>query len=178
MLNERPTYRLKDAGRVLLFIFGLPVSAILALPLYERYSQSVDALAATAGVSATFAGFIVAILTLLGDASALLPGNWRVASAQSAEIHVRFRRLQFIFFCYLILCFSAIFLLITQNDFTPPRVYIAYASCSLLWYCLIVTFEMPKSLNSIRADRAKALMANRREEEKKNTQPVPLPEGD
>lgn len=176
MSGDIPKKKAISFGRLALFILGAPFSLLGAWPIYERYSQSEEALSAVAGVCATFAGFIVAMLTILGDATALLPGSWRLASSQAVEIHRRSLRLQFIFYCYLLAAFSAIFVLVTVNDFTQIRTIIAYFSCSLIIYCVIVSFELPNSLNSIKQDRLNAVVETRREAEKSANKPVPLPE--
>jgi len=130
--------------------------------LSPSLAQSNDALAAAAGVSATFAGFIIAVLTILGDASALLPGSWRVASIQTREIAGRFQRLQFIFYVFLGATFSSILMLAVINEKMPWIEWAAYLNGFLICYAFFTSFELPKALRSIHRERTAAIVESRK----------------
>lgn len=164
-----------DWIRLIIFVGGLPISILLAGDIHKQFSSNSDAMAAVAGVCATFAGFIVAILTLLGDAAALLPGSWRIASAHVAEINNRFGRLQYIFFCYLFCSFFSLYCMVTENVLTPAREFIGYMTCVNVIYCFIISFELPRSLKTIQRERADAVIAARKAQGVTQSGSVPIP---
>lgn len=153
-----------DLERVVIFVGGAGLSALVSWQLSSSLVGSVDALAAAAGVCATFAGFIVAVLTILGDASALLPGSWRVASIQNREIVSRFQRLQFIFAVFLGAAFSSILMLAVRERGSEWVEWAAYVNCFLVSYAFFTSLELPKSLRSIHRERAAAMIESRKQQ--------------
>lgn len=151
-----------DLERLMIFVGGAGLSALAAWRLGPSLAASVDALAAAAGVCATFAGFIIAVLTILGDATALLPGSWRIASIQTREIASRFRRLQFIFSVFLGASFSSILMLAVHGQKQEWVVGAAYLNCFLVVYAFFASLELPKSLRSIHRERTAAVIESRK----------------
>lgn len=151
-----------DFARLCIFLGGGVSAALTSWRLAPALSDSVDALAAAAGVCATFAGFIIAVLTILGDASALLPGSWRVVSIQTREIVGRFQRLQFIFAVFLGASFSSILLLAVKDRSTGWVDWASYINCFLVAYAFFISFELPKALRSIHAERVAAIIESRK----------------
>ena len=55
-----------------------------------------------ATVLAILTGFLIAIITMLGDPRSLLAGSWRVASAHRAEVRHALDRFAVLFYVYLV----------------------------------------------------------------------------
>ncbi len=162
--------------RIFAFGGGIPAAMMAAWPIFHKYIESENALVATAGVCATFAGFIVAILTILGDASALLPGNWRLAALQAEEIESRSTRLKFTFFCYLASSFLSIYMLAVFKECGPARYIPGFFLTSLVIYSLIISSDLPTTLRSIQQDRISAIIEQRMAADR--LRQVPPPDGD
>lgn len=172
MSDSSPSDRVRSVWRILVFFGGIPVALTIGTLLSGPFLKSENALSATAGLSGTFAGFIVAILTILGDASALLPGNWRVAALQAEEIENRALRLRVIFFCYLASAFLSIYMIgLAETDTGSGIIGILYAS--LVVYCFIISVELPTTLRSIQQDRVSAIIEQRMAHEKSKRVDVP-----
>lgn len=161
-----------DLERLVIFVGGAVFSALTAWRLGPSLAGSVEALAAAAGVCATFAGFIIAVLTILGDATALLPGSWRVASIQTREIASRFRRLQFIFSIFLCASFSSILMLSLKDQEANWVDWAGYINCFLVVYAFFTSFELPKSLRSIHKERTAAVIESRKGAPDKSSGPA------
>lgn len=160
--SQRRNRKDLDLTRLIIFGGGAALSGAASYLLSPSLAQSNDALAAAAGVSATFAGFIIAVLTILGDASALLPGSWRVASIQTREIAGRFQRLQFIFYIFLGATFSSILMLTVITENMPWIKWAAYLNGFLICYAFFTSFELPKALRSIHRERTAAIVESRK----------------
>lgn len=112
-------------------------------------------------VFSILAGFLIAIMTLLGDQSNL-PGSWKIAKSKSDAIKAKLIRQKWLFYCYLI-TLSLIFLhaLVASKhpSFAPwlERLYFGFATSSFLF-----SFTLPSTLMSVQADRIDAVIEARR----------------
>lgn len=172
MSDRSSTDRARSVWRILVFLGGIPAALVIGTALSGPFLKSENALAATAGLSGTFAGFIVAILTILGDASALLPGNWRVAALQAEEIENRALRLRVIFFCYLTAAFVSIYMVALAEDDTASGIF-GNIYTALIVYCFIISVELPTTLRSIQQDRVTAILEQRMAQDKAKQVDVP-----
>lgn len=150
-----------DRGRVTLLVSAFLISVFAALYLGKKFATNSEVLVGTAGVCATFAGFIIAVKTLLGDPSTLLPGSWRLGIVQSKNIELRSSRLTLLFSLYVLSTFSCLaFATFSDN---VKRITLADASLAfLVAFTAIMTLEIPKSLRSIQSERIEAALRARR----------------
>lgn len=150
-----------DRGRVALLFAAIVAAAFAGRYLGKLLATNADVLVGTAGVSATFAGFIIAVKTLLGDPSTLLPGSWRLGIVQSREIERKSARLTMLFALYVLSTFSCLaFATFASSKY---RVHLADAALAfLLAFTAIMTLEIPRSLRGIQSERIEAAMRGRR----------------
>nr|WP_316653180.1 hypothetical protein [uncultured Gellertiella sp.] len=112
-------------------------------------------------VFSVLAGFLIAIMTLLGDQS-VLPGSWRIADEKSRSIKAKLIRQKWLFYFYLI-TISLIFLKTLVNSKYPSlgcyleRAYFGFATASF-----ILSFKLPSTLMSVQTDRINAVIEARR----------------
>ncbi|MCZ7502760.1 hypothetical protein [Agrobacterium sp. ST15.13.015] len=112
-------------------------------------------------VFSILAGFLIAIMTLLGDQSNL-PGSWKIAKTKSDAIKAKLIRQKWLFYCYL-LTLSLIFmhaLVAPKYPCIAPwieRLYFGFATSSFLF-----SFTLPSTLMSVQADRIDAVIEARR----------------
>jgi hypothetical protein len=152
-----------DRGRVTLLLSALTLSVLAALYLGKPFATDSEVLVGTAGVSATFAGFIIAVKTLLGDPSTLFPGSWRLGVVQSRDIERRSARLTMLFGLYVLSTFGCL-AFATFSD-SVKRVPLADASLAfLVSFTAIMTLEIPKSLRGIQSERIEAAIRARRKD--------------
>jgi hypothetical protein len=150
-----------DPFRLIIFLCAIAGGLGLSFQFGDVLSRNVQALSAVAGLSATFAGFIIAVKTLLGDASALLPGNWRLAVAQSEEIKFRFNRLSIFFYIFSFCAFVPIILIITKDDHSIWRALLSKIFSVAFGAVAVMVIELPRSLRSIQQDRIDAIVRGR-----------------
>ena len=88
-------------GLLTYFILGLLV-ILLTLVFGESLTRgNKDALNIMVTVFSILAGIMIAVITVLGDPSALYGGSWRIANAHHREIRRRLGRLALLFYVYL-----------------------------------------------------------------------------
>ena len=99
---------LADWRRLALILGGIVPAAFL-LWLGPAFSEG--ATSATLGILATvfaiLAGFLMAVITMLGDPRSVFVGSWRTASAHRRQIRNALKRFIMLFYAYLITIFAA-----------------------------------------------------------------------
>lgn len=91
-----------DYTRVIVILIGIVATVltfVLGGPLARGNAQAVTIMVT---VFSVFAGFTIAIVTLLGDPMRLMPGSWRIGSAHRRQIKRRLHRQASLFYVYLI----------------------------------------------------------------------------
>lgn len=98
------------------------------------------ALTVMATVFSVFAGFTIAITTLLGDPGGLYPGSWRIASAHRRQVRRRLRRQAVLFYVYLLvlgLAFAAALLGNIKGDSELARwferIALSFGAGAFVW---------------------------------------------
>lgn len=113
-------------------------------------------------VFSILAGFLIAIMTLLGDQS-ILPGSWRMASNDRERIKRMLIRQKWLFYWYLV-TLSLIFAGSLIRSRYPcatevlERVYFGLAVSAFLF-----SFRLPGTLMRVQSDRMDAVVKARRE---------------
>ena len=112
-------------------------------------------------VFSILAGFLIAVMTLLGDQS-VLPGSWRIASEKSKAIKAKLTRQKWLFYFYLI-TLSLIFIHTLIKVKHPmaaewlERIYFGFATASF-----VLSFKLPSTLMAVQSDRIDAVIGARR----------------
>jgi len=104
-------------------------------------------------VFAILAGVLVAVISIIGDPSMLMPGNWRVGFEHAKDIQERISRFAHLFTLYLISIFlSLLAQFITDNKIENlDFVFDALMFFSVL--SILLSIPLPYSLMSIQKDR-------------------------
>jgi len=113
-------------------------------------------------VFSILAGFLVAVMTLLGDQSTL-PGGWRMAAIYQTRITARLTRQKWLFCLYLItltVIFASSLLSETKHldQITLlERVYFGLATTAFM-----LSFRLPWTLMEIQVERLNSVIAQRK----------------
>jgi hypothetical protein len=112
-------------------------------------------------VFSIMAGFLIAVISLLGDHS-ILPGSWRIGELQRNGIHNRLNRQKWLFYLYLV-TLAIIFAAALTGKHWPTvtgwleRFYFGSATTAFL-----LSFRLPAELMNIQVDRIDAVIDARR----------------
>lgn len=120
-------------------------------------------------VMTVFAGFLVAIITVLGDPAMIPDGSWRIAEGHREQLETRLSRYLWLFVCYLIaiaLLFVGVLLAKAPDATVAPivnlwieRGYLFSGVASFLF-----TLGLPHSLWKLQLGRLDAETRRRRKE--------------
>ena len=135
-----------------------------------------DALIILVTVMTVFAGFLVAIVTILGDPSLIPQGSWRVAEGRRDLLEHRLIAHVWLFACYLIaiaLMFVAALLQKAPIDVVGPdvRIWIGRAYLFFGVFCFLLTFGLPFSMLQFQRARIDNEIENRRKMAKIGSMP-------
>lgn len=121
-----------------------------------------NATAVIVTVFSILAGFLIAIMSLLGDQS-VLPGTWRIAEYQRKALRAKLVRQKWLFYIYL-LTLVVIFIAALSRPHWPvatdwlERVYFGLATTGFL-----LSFRLPSTLMEVQMDRVDAVIGARRQ---------------
>ncbi len=151
---------------VLCFAIGCLVSW-RAAPFIFTNSDAVNIFVT---VYTVFAGFLVAIIAILGDPSLLPPGSWRAAENHRDELENRLIRQTYLFSLYLAtiaLIFVGALLKDAPIDVVPIWVkeWITRAHLALGIAAFLLSLALPKMLMDLQRFRVNAEIEKRRKEE-------------
>lgn len=113
-------------------------------------------------VFAILAGVLVAVISIIGDPSMLLPGNWRVGFEHAKDIQDRIARFAHLFSVYLTTIFLALVSQFLDSANVPnvDWVFSILLSVSIFGICL--SLPLPYSLMGIQKERMKEEIERRK----------------
>lgn len=152
-------------GRLLFILVGLMIAGSVVYwggPLVVGENAVATRLIIT--VLATLNGFIIAIITIVGNPAVLYSRNWRIASAHRREIKRALVRYQFLFYVYLV----TVILATASATFSSPqgfetvahwleRITLGVAACAFFW-----SFALPTALVRTHDERLRDEVERRR----------------
>jgi len=134
----------------------------------EPYAiQNTDAILVLVTVFTVFAGFLVAIVTVLGDPGLIPPGSWRIAEVRREETENRLIRHVWLFVLYLIaiaLLFAGVLLEKGPGVDAFAKSWITRAYLCVGSFSFLLTFALPFSLLALQRARIDAEIERRRKE--------------
>ncbi|MEC5291993.1 hypothetical protein VSX64_14635 [Aurantimonas sp. C2-6-R+9] len=112
-------------------------------------------------VFSILAGFLIAIMSLLGDQS-VLPGSWKMAATQRQVIRNKLIRQKWLFYVYLttlLLIFAASLL---SDEYPCATIWLEHIYLGLAVFAFLLSFRLPSTLMEVQPDRVDAVVGARR----------------
>lgn len=153
--------------RAVFIITSLLLSGLAAYfgqPLMRDNSDAVNIITT---VITVFAGFLVAIIAILGDPAMIPEGSWRTAEARREKLENMVIRHTWLFYVYLA-TISALFtgMLIRKEPESVVsaqiKIYIEYAYLFLGVFSFLLTLSLPRALGQLQLARSDAEIESRR----------------
>ena len=154
-----------------IFIFLCFVAGGVAAYFGQPYVRdNTDATLIIITVLTVFAGFLVAIITILGDPSMIPDGGWRAAEVRRESVEARLITHIWLFVIYLIaigLLFASAILVKTSDKVVSEaiKIWIERAYLFAGVSAFLLTFGLPKMLLRIQLGRLEAEITRRRRNE-------------
>lgn len=154
-----------DIKKVLYAIFTTIISGICSYYLQPYIHGNTDAINVIVTVFSILAGFLVAIITIIGDPSSLPSGSWRIAQLGSETVKNRLVRHKWLFFMYLITLVLIFITILIKGQFPKIEKYIEYIYLFFAIGAFIVSFRLPSSLMNLHQERIEHEIEARRKAE-------------
>jgi len=143
---------------ITIFLFGT-FTSYCGQPLIHGND---NALGVIVTVFSILAGFLVAIIAIIGDPLILSPGSWRIAEKYRQTAHNRLVRHKWLFLLYLMtLGFIFVTMLIPATLVNTviwfERIYLFFASIAF-----ILSLRLPGSLMKLQEERMDSIIESRR----------------
>lgn len=152
--------------RIELIIAHCLWAALLAYLLRPFIHGNQDAINVIVTVFSVMAGFVVAIITVLGDPKSLPSGSWRRAQLSSTRTYNRLVRQKLLFKCYLI-ALTLIFLSVLIKDTSPTlQLWIEYIYLFFSVLAFAASFYLPSALIALQQERIDYEIEERKEKER------------
>jgi len=125
------------------------------------FSGNDDATQVIVTVFSILAGFLIAVMSLLGDQS-ILPGSWRISVASKEVIQTKLIRHKWLFYLYL-LTLAVIFIsTLIKKELPQWNCYLEKIYFGLATTAFLLSFRLPSSLMSVQMDRIDAVIGMRK----------------
>lgn len=159
MTQEIDSHKVKYAVAVVLWA-GL--GSYYAKPLIVGNQDAIDVIVT---VFSILAGFLVALITMIGDPKSLPSGGWQVARLGSDQTYNRLIRQKWMFYIYLI-ALALIFLsMLLKNKFQEINCVIEYSYLFFSIVAFILSFKLPSTLMELQKERIEQEITERRRTE-------------
>jgi len=156
------SYDVKKAKFGFCVILWSFLGAYFGQPLIHGNQDAVNVIVT---VFSILAGFLIAVITLVGDPKSLPTGGWQVALLGSEKTYNRLIRHKWLFILYLITLFFIFISILIKSKFSGAQVFIEYIYVFLSCAGCLFSFKLPSSLIELQAERIECEIAERRRAE-------------
>ena len=147
-------------------IFSVASGVLVSIFGGRFFAGNDDATQVIVTVFSILAGFLIAVMSLLGDQS-ILPGSWRISVASKAKIQTKLVRHKWLFYLYL-LTLAVIFLsTLISKELPVWNCYLEKIYFGLATTAFLLSFRLPSSLMSVQMDRIDAVIGMRKKDTSK-----------
>nr|VFK28854.1 MAG: hypothetical protein BECKMB1821I_GA0114274_100755 [Candidatus Kentron sp. MB]VFK74123.1 MAG: hypothetical protein BECKMB1821H_GA0114242_100154 [Candidatus Kentron sp. MB] len=137
-------------------------SASFGQPLIHGNEQAINVIIT---VFSILAGFLVAIIAILGDPTLLPPGTWRAAEVQREKLVRRLVGYKWLFLLYLITLALAFTSLLFKDHYPTITVWIEIAYLFFGTCVFICSLRLPEWLMKLQEERIDAMIEHRRKQD-------------
>jgi len=158
---------MKAKMKALYVLFCAILSLYISFSVCPYIGENSDIVGIVTTVITVFAGFLVAILTIIGDASSIPNGNWRIAENRRDSFEYRIIAHQWLFFIYMLsIAFLFAGYVVQKADKSvismETREIIKYLYLFFSIFSFFLTISLPYSLGKMQLDRIDREIENRR----------------
>ncbi|WP_125182696.1 hypothetical protein [Minwuia thermotolerans] len=149
-------------SRIIYFFASLTVSVLAGyywgdeLRLSEKPSEYI-------GVTfSILAATLFAVISIVGDPSMLIPGNWRVAHENAKDIQKEIHSFNFLFILYILVLGLLVVTEIIEFASWDSYYFVFNIFAGISTFAFLASFGLPFSLTRIQRDRLNQEIRNRR----------------
>lgn len=148
-----------------LAIFGSILSGLAANYGQPFIHDNQNAINVIVTVFSILAGFLVAIIAIVGDPMLLPPGSWRAAEMERGKLMARLNRHKLLFYLYLVTLFFIFLAMLIPDQLDVIKIW--SERCFLFFGVLAFTmsFFLPSSLVRAQSEKIDAIIEQKRKQE-------------
>src|SRR5690554_4645394 len=124
-----------------------------------------DAINVIVTVFSILAGFLVAVITLVGDPKSLPSGSWQVARMGSDLTYNRLIRHKWLFKAYLVTLFLIFVSIVIKNKYPTVQLILEYGYMFSATISCFLSFKLPSALIELQQERIEHEITERRKKE-------------
>jgi|SRR5690554_904010 len=124
-----------------------------------------DAINVIVTVFSILAGFLVAVITLVGDPKSLPAGGWQVARLGSDLTYNRLIRHKWLFKAYLITLFLIFVSIVIKSKYPTVQLILEYGYMFSATISCFLSFKLPSALIELQQERIEHEITERRKKE-------------
>lgn len=124
-----------------------------------------DAINIIVTVFSILAGFLVAVITLVGDPKSLPTGSWRAAELGSVLTYNRLVRKKWLFNAYLITLLLIFITVLLKDKFPTLVIALEYVYVFFASIACVLSFKLPSALLDLQTERIENEIHERRKAE-------------
>jgi hypothetical protein len=151
-----------DWSKIRFFSYAVILScegAYLAKPLMLENSEALSVIVTAYSI---LAGFLVGIITMIGDPKSLPSGSWQVARLSSEIIYRRLKRHRFLFTAYLATIALIFLSILLKKNHSDINSFVEYAYLFLAIFCFLYSLKLPSTLMQLQEERIEEEIKARR----------------
>jgi hypothetical protein len=124
-----------------------------------------DAINVIVTVFSILAGFLVAVITLIGDPSSLPSGSWQVARLGSDLTYNRLVRHKWLFKAYLLTLMLIFISIVIKSKYQTAQVALEYIYMFFATAACLLSFKLPSALIELQQERIEQEIEERRKKD-------------
>lgn len=130
-----------------------------AQPMVHSNDQAVNVIVT---VFSVLAGFLVAIIAIVGDPALLPPGSWRAAELERDRLDNRIVRHKWLFIAYLLTLCLVFFALLVSKNMPELAIWLERIFLFFGTFSFILSLHLPNALMKVQRERIDAVIEHRR----------------
>lgn len=155
-----------NMARRIIFILVCALIALVATPFVQPYLKHNDnIILIIITVFTVFAGFLVGIITIIGDPALIPDGSWRLAELSLEQVEKRLVTHVSLFMLYLltiVFLFIAVILEAALSDKNIVKIWVERLYLFFGMFSFLLTFALPSMLIRVQKARVEAEVERRR----------------
>lgn len=141
-------------------ISGIAVG-LYGQPLVHGNTEAVNIIVTTFSI---LAGFLVAIITILGDPGIMARASWRAGEVRRGEVYKRIVRQKWLFITYLLILGTALAASLLSKESPFVSIILEHVYLGLAVFAFILSLGLPATLMAIQLGRLEELIETRRKQ--------------
>lgn len=126
-------------------------------------AMSSSAVSAIIDVFAILAAVLVAVISIIGDPSMLIPGSWRIGYVHAEQIQLRIARFSYLFLLYILTLLNCVIAMMAKDSEWNMSYEVFFSLSFLSSWSFLLSIPLPFSLMGIQRDRMKEVIKSRKE---------------